>query len=66
MPLFVSASDLSFRWVVAGSERLRLAVLDVPGQGTVVVDIDAFDGSLMDGLVIAATPIVESLRFALP
>ncbi|HSO29910.1 MAG TPA: hypothetical protein VLS28_08385 [Candidatus Sulfomarinibacteraceae bacterium] len=66
VPLFVSATDSSFRWVVAGSERLRLLALDVPGEGTVVVDVDAFDGSLMDGLLAAATPIVESMRFALP
>lgn len=64
--LFVGASDASFRWVVAGSERLQLSVLDVPGAGTIVVDVDAFDGSLMDGLVPAATPIVGSLKFGLP
>lgn len=64
--LFVGATEASFRWVIAGSERLRLAVLDVPGSGTVVVDIDAFDGSLMDGLLRAAAPIVGSLRFGLP
>ncbi len=64
--LFVGTTGTSFRWVVAGSERLRLAVLDVPGAGTVVVDIDAFDGSLMDGLLPAAAPIVGSLKFGLP
>jgi hypothetical protein len=66
VPLFVGATDPDFRWVIAGSERLRLDILDVPGKGTVVVDIDAFDGSLMGGLVPAATPIVESMKFALP
>lgn len=66
VPLFVSPTDPDFRWVVAGSERLRLNVLDVPGEGTVVVDIDAFDGSLMDTLLAGATPITESMRFALP
>jgi hypothetical protein len=65
VPLFVDATDAGFRWVVAGSERLRLNVLDVPGKGTVVVDIDAFDGSLMDGFLPAAEPIVKSMRFAL-
>ena len=64
--LFVGSTDASFRWVIAGSERLRLTVLDVPGAGTVVVDIDAFDGSLMDGLLPAAAPIVGSLKFGLP
>jgi hypothetical protein len=63
--LFVGARDPSFRWVVAGNERLRLRVLDVPANGTIVVDIDAFDGSLMDGFLPGAMTIVESMRFAL-
>jgi hypothetical protein len=65
-PLFVSPTDPNFRWVVAGSERIRLIVLDVPAKGTVVVDIDAFDGSLMDGFLPAATPIVATMKFGLP
>jgi len=63
VPLFVGPGA-SYRWVVAGSERLSLSLLDVPGGGTVVVDIDAFDGSLMDTLVSEATPIVQSFSFA--
>jgi hypothetical protein len=63
VPLFVG-SDGQLRWVVAGSERLRLSLLDVPGGGTVVVDIDAFDGSLWEDLLAAATPIVRSFVFA--
>ena len=65
VPLFVGATG-DLRWVVAGNERLRLSLLDVPGGGTVVVDVDAFDGTLMDGLLAAATPIVQSLKFATP
>jgi len=65
VPLFVGATG-NLRWIVAGNERLRLALLDVPGGGTVVVDIDAFDGTLMDGLLAAAAPIVRSLSFATP
>ncbi|HEX5588853.1 MAG TPA: hypothetical protein VFX65_01000 [Candidatus Limnocylindrales bacterium] len=65
VPLFVSAAPDGYRWVVAGGERLRLEVLDVPGDGTIVVDIDDFNGSLMDEFLPAATPIVESLRFGL-
>lgn len=65
VPLFVG-SDGQLRWVVAGSERLRLSLLDVPGGGTVVVDIDAFDGSLWEDLLAAATPIVRSFVFAAP
>jgi hypothetical protein len=63
VPLLVGkANDL--RWVMAGDERLRLYVLDLPGGGTVIVDIDAFDGTLIDSLVGAAAPIVKSLQFA--
>lgn len=65
VPLFVGANG-DLRWVAAGNERLRLSLLDVPGGGTVVVDIDAFDGTMMDELLAAATPIVQSLSFATP
>jgi hypothetical protein len=62
VPLFVEpASD--FRWTVAGTERLRLALLDGPDGTTVVVDIDAFDGALMPDLLTAAAPIVRSMVF---
>ena len=65
VPLFVD-SDSDLIWTVAGSERLRLSLLDVPGGGTVVVDIDAFDGSLWDQILAAATPIVRSFIFGAP
>jgi hypothetical protein len=65
VPLFVGG-DGNLRWVAAGNEQLRLSLLDVPGGGTVVVDIDAFDGTLFDELLAAATPIVQSLEFATP
>lgn len=65
VPLFVGA-DGQLRWAVAGSERLRLDLLDVPGGGTVVVDVDAFDGSAWDQLLAAAAPIVQSFVFAAP
>ncbi|MCI0582496.1 MAG: hypothetical protein L0227_06310 [Chloroflexi bacterium] len=63
VPLFVSPTDPGFRWVIAGSERLRLHLLDVPAGGTVVVDIDVFDGSLMDAFLTDASRIVASLSF---
>ena len=66
VPLFVGATDASFRWVVSGTERLRLHVLDVPGNGTVVVDIDAFDGPLMGGFLGDATSVVTSMGFGSP
>lgn len=66
VPLFVGQTGESFRWVIAGSERLRLSLFDLPGGGTLVVDIDAYDGSYMDGLLTTAAPIVASLEFATP
>jgi hypothetical protein len=63
VPLFVGVKA-EYRWVVAGSERLRLDLLDVPGGGTLVVDIDAFDGALMDDLLRVAAPIVGTFKFA--
>lgn len=63
--LFVGESG-GLRWVVAGSEQLRLSILDAGGFGTVVVDVDAYDGTLMAPLLQQATPIVRSLRLASP
>jgi hypothetical protein len=63
VPLFVGSSG-SLRWVIAGNERLRLDLLDMPSGGTLVVDQDAFDGSLFDALLSAASPVIRSLRVA--
>jgi len=63
VPLLTDGTG-SFRWIVAGTERMRMDVLDVPGGGTVIVDVDAFDGTLMDQLLKDAEPIVGSFSFA--
>ena len=65
VPLFFQPPD-GYRWVVAGDERLRLYVLDVPGGGLIIVDIDAFDGTRMNALLKAAAPIVNTFSFATP
>ena len=64
VPLFVGAKG-EYRWVIAGNEQLRLSVLDVP-DGAVVVDVDAFDGGVINDLLAAADPIVNSFSFAKP
>jgi hypothetical protein len=51
------------RWVLAGGERLRLYLLDLPG-GNVVVDVDDFEGSNIDSLIASAAPVIKSFRFA--
>ena len=61
VPLFNSpAID---HWVVVGNERLRLFLLDLPGGGTVVVDLDAFDRSQVEDLIARSAGIVRSLSF---
>ena len=61
VPLFNSpAID---HWVVVGNERLRLFLLDLPGGGTVVVDLDAFDGDQVEDLIARSAGIVKSLSF---
>ncbi len=63
VPLFYRPSQ-SLGWWVAGAEKLRLYLLDVPGQGTVVVDLDSFTGDGFGDLLTTAAPVVKSLTFA--
>jgi hypothetical protein len=63
VPLFVDAGT-ALRWVVSGGERLRLYLLDLPDGGTLIVDVDDFEGSQFSNLLGAAAPIVKSLSFA--
>jgi hypothetical protein len=61
----ITSPEAGYNWVVAGGERLRLFLLDVPGGGTVVVDIDDFTGELVEDLLADAMPIVNSFDFAI-
>jgi hypothetical protein len=63
VPLFYGATS-GLRWVVAGDQRLRLYFVDLPNGGFFVVDIDAFVGTEMDGLLSAAAPVIKSMTFA--
>ena len=63
VPLFYRPSQV-LGWWVAGDEKLRLYLLDVPGQGTVVVDLDSFAGDGFGDLLTNAAPVVKSLSFA--
>jgi hypothetical protein len=54
----------SIRWVVFGTEKVRLAFLDVPGGGTVTVNTSATDGSIYPGLVNEVAPVIASMQFA--
>jgi hypothetical protein len=60
----LSSKTAGYHWVIVGNERLRFYVLDLPGGGTMIVDEDAFDGTLYDDFIRAAAPIVRSMQFA--
>ena len=61
---FITSPKGGYHWVIAGEERLRIYILDVPGGGTVLVDIDDFTGDFIDDLIADAEPIVRSFTFA--
>jgi hypothetical protein len=63
VPLFYRAA-VTLGWWVAGDEKLRLDLVDVPGQGTVVVDLDSFAGDGFGDLLTSGSPVVKSLSFA--
>jgi hypothetical protein len=53
-------------WVVVGNEKLRLYLLDLAGGGTVIVDLDAFDGSQFETLLQGSGGILRSMKFGAP
>lgn len=63
VPLLVEAG-IGLRWVLAGGERLRLYLLDIPGGDTLLIDIDDFEGSQFDTFLRTAIPVVTSMTFA--
>ena len=60
----LASPDGSIRWVVFGTETLRLAFLDIPGGGTVTVNRSVNDRTIFDGFVNETDPIVASMTFA--
>jgi hypothetical protein len=63
VPLLVEPGT-GLRWVLAGGERLRMYLLDLPDGGTLIIDIDDFDGSQFGTFVGVVAPIVKSFQFA--
>ncbi len=63
VPLFIDETQ-QLHWVVAGSETLRLYLLDLPGGGTLIVNLDSFDGVGFPNLLNVGSPIVKSLVIA--
>ncbi|HEY7968840.1 MAG TPA: hypothetical protein VID95_02525 [Candidatus Limnocylindrales bacterium] len=63
--LFISDDPAaSFGFGIVGPESAVVYLLDTPSGDTVMVVIDDVDGVDRDGLIAAATPVVESLVFA--
>jgi hypothetical protein len=62
VPLIVAPGGI--RWVMAGGERLRLYLLDVPSGGTVAIDVDDFVGDQIDTLIGESLSIIQSMSFA--
>ncbi len=66
VPLFVNAQSTpeeGFDWGIGGDGRMRLFVLDLAPDRTLLVDIEAQDSATWDALLIAAMPIVKSFQF---
>lgn len=63
VPLLVDPGT-GLYWVIAGGERLRLFVLDLPGGGTLIVDVDDFEGSQFEQFLPDAMSVVNSFQFA--
>jgi len=63
VPLF-NGGAAGYHWIMYGDERMRLYVLDLPGGGTAVVNVDTVDGTVIDQLIADALPIVKSMSFA--
>jgi hypothetical protein len=61
VPLFYSDT---INWWLAGDEKLRITIADVPNAGTVVADLDSFSGTGFGNLLTSGAPIVQSLTFA--
>ncbi|HYO43311.1 MAG TPA: hypothetical protein VES19_08950 [Candidatus Limnocylindrales bacterium] len=64
VPLFFGGAS-GYRWIVYGTERMRLYITDLPSGGTVTVNINTIDGPYIDQLIAQSLPIVKSMTFAL-
>ena len=63
LTLVTGHPDSIGKWLIAGNEKIRFYVLDVPAGDTVTIVIYATDASFNDVIDLAA-PVVDSFRFA--
>ena len=62
LPLFAGAGSGDLTWFVAGDERMRLYLLDMPGGGNIVISIDAIGGDFQT-LLEVTQPVIDSITF---
>ena len=53
----------AYHWVMYGTEKMRLTILDGPGGKPILVAVDATEGALFDDLAVNAAPIVKTFAF---
>jgi hypothetical protein len=66
VPLFVNAQstlDEGFDWGISGAGRMRLYILGLGPDRTLLVDVEAQDTATWETLTVEATPIVDSFVF---
>jgi hypothetical protein len=66
VPMFVNAqttADEGFDWGISGDGRMRLFILSLGPDRTLLIDIEAQDKLTWDGLLGQAKPIVGSFEF---
>jgi hypothetical protein len=62
VPLLLG-QDATYHWVVAGTEKMRLTILEGPDRQVLIIDADAFDGALFDEIAVGAAPIIKTFTF---
>ena len=66
-PLFSNANPGDdFDWGVGGDGRMRLFIMALPNNRTLLIDIESADKPTWDALLPAATPVVDSFVFNPP
>lgn len=64
VPLFLSAEQDDFDWGINRDSRMRLYLLTLSPDQTLLIDIEAQDAATWTNLLTEAVPIVESFEFS--
>ncbi len=63
LTLVTGHPDRGGMWSIAGNEKIRFYVLDLPAGDTVTIVINAIDARFFDDVIDLAAPVVESFKF---